>query len=340
MEKFTPTVERAQRVFTQDLDPAAIGALPIDGSYGLGCVDPGSGMTRTVAGIHNPTTQGDALAYALGLHFLDRQKSHEAIVTVNVSSQPDALKLDAQKTFELKGIGEDLDGEYTVDEVYFYPLDKGGIKAKVYGYKPDPKAPAPQAFVHNTNQANSPAPAAGPPPATPEGSTVLPVPCWLQTDNAVQPDRTCNTSSNAMAAKFLGANIESDDQYWQIVNKYGDSTSMEAQTAALSEVGIQSSHVANLDFDDLDRQLAAGKPITISIAHRGPESSPNMSKWHVICVIGRTPNGDYIVNDPYGTVYDNYQGDPKQGCGAVYTRQTLQSRWLPDGGGTGWGRLF
>jgi hypothetical protein len=338
-ETYEPALERAQKVFTKDLNPAEIGAMPVDGSYGLGCIDPGSGLTRTIAGVQNPTTQEDALSYALGLHFLDRQKSHECVLNTNVSSEPEILKLDAQKTFELKGISTDLDGEYTIDEIFFYPLAPGGIQAKIYGYKPDPNAPAPQVFLHDTTQANAPATAATP-QSSPSGSTVLPVPCWLQTDNAVQPDRTCNTSSNAMAAKFLGATIQSDDQYFQIVSKYGDSTSMEAQTAALSEIGIKSQQKTNLDFADLDRQLANGKPITISIAHRGSESSPNLNKWHVICVIGKTPNGDYIVNDPYGSVNDAYTSDPHNGCGAIYTRQTLTRRWLASGSGTGWGRLF
>lgn len=342
-EVYEPCIERGLQYFDKPLDPAAIGALPVDGSYGVGCADPGSAQSRTITGTHNPTNQGDALAYALGLHALDRVKSHEIEATVNIAAQPDALKLNAQKTFELKGIADDLDGEYTVEEVIFYPLSPGGLQAKLYGYKPDPNAPAPQVFLHDTNQGLNPPAPSTPPANVPEGSIVLPVPCFLQTDNAVQPDRTCNTSSNAMAAKFLGASIGSDDQYFQIVSKYGDSTSMEAQTAALQEIGISSTHSANLDFDDLDRQLAAGKPITISIAHRGSEDAPNLQKWHVICVVGRTPEGDYIVNDPYGSCLDGYtasNGNASKSCGIVYPRKTLQARWLPDGAGTGWGRLF
>jgi phage protein D len=179
--------------------------------------------------------------------------------------------------------------------------------------------------------------------AAPTGSAAaikmgaLPVVCWTQRDNKEQPERTCNTSACAMAAKFLGAKIESDDQYFQYVKKYGDTTSHEVQTSALQDVGITSTYRDNLTFDDLDAQLAAKKPIVIGIQHRGPENAP--TGGHMILVIGRTPNGDYIVNDPYGSVNDDYQ-DSSKGCGEVYTKSMLTRRWLDRGPGTGAGRIF
>ena len=165
----------------------------------------------------------------------------------------------------------------------------------------------------------------------------LPVVCWTQRDNQVQPHRTCNSSSHAMFAKFLGANIESDDQYWRIVNKYGDSTDHAAQSAALNEIGITGSvWRTDLTFADIDAQLDRKKPVPIGILHRGPESAP--TGGHVLIVIGRTPNGDYIVNDPYGSVNDDYQ-DATKGCGEVYTRAMLNNRWRPGGSG-GHGRII
>lgn len=165
----------------------------------------------------------------------------------------------------------------------------------------------------------------------------LPVVCWTQRDNQVQPERTCNSSSHAMFAKFLGANLESDDQYWQIVNKYGDSTDHGAQSAALQEIGITgSTWRTDLTFADIDAQLDREKPVPIGILHRGPENAP--TGGHVILVIGRTPNGDYIVNDPYGSVNDDYQ-DSSKGCGEVYSKAMLERRWKPGGSG-GHGRII
>lgn len=168
---------------------------------------------------------------------------------------------------------------------------------------------------------------------------LLSVPFWNQVDNIEEPHRTCNTSSNAMAAKFLGAAIGSDDQYKNIVDRYGDTTDHGAQTKALAELGIKSQWRTDLDFKDLDDSLKAGLPVVIGILHRGPESAP-AGGGHILVVVGKTKNGDYIVNDPYGSVNDNYQGPVSNGDRAVYKRSTLKSRWQLHQQKNGWGRTF
>lgn len=163
---FKPCIDRGMQIFKSGIDPYAVGAIPLDGSYGLGCADAGVAGGRTLTGVQNPVTQEGALAYALGLHAADRQRSHEFHAIINVASEPDALKLDAQKTFEVKGFGDELDGVYTCDEVYFYPLEDGGLEAEIFAYKPDPNAPPPQVFLHNTNGPALPSQVL---PATPSG---------------------------------------------------------------------------------------------------------------------------------------------------------------------------
>ena len=61
-----------------------------------------------------------------------------------------------------------------------------------------------------------------------------------------------------------------------------------------------------------------------------------------LCTVvrGLKENGDFIVNDPYGSVNDGYSGPPENGKGAVYSRKMLTSRWLPEGPTSGWGRKF
>ncbi len=166
----------------------------------------------------------------------------------------------------------------------------------------------------------------------------LDVPFFPQTDNYTMPDRTCNSSSCAMAAKYLGANISGDDEYLQIVLTHGDTTDHSAQTEALADYGIESAWYTNLDFDDLDESLAANLPVVIAILHRGSEDAP--TGGHIIVVIGRTENGDYIVNDPYGDCNDSYSSDAYNGKGAIYSRTLLKARWLVEGSKSGWGRLF
>jgi hypothetical protein len=129
--------------FKSGLDPAAVGATPMPSNYGLGCVDTGGAPTRSLTGT-GANTPLDALSYALGIQALDNQRSHILRCELDVSSQPDILKLDAQTTFEGKGFGEDLNGTYTVDEVTFY--FGRTLEADLVAYKPDPNAPKPQVF--------------------------------------------------------------------------------------------------------------------------------------------------------------------------------------------------
>jgi hypothetical protein len=109
------------------------------------------------------------------------------------------------------------------------------------------------------------------------------------------------------------------------------------QTKVLASYGIKSSFSYSLTFADLDRELAAGRPVVIGILHRGPLSNP--TGGHMVVVIGKTPSGDYVVNDPYGSLNDGYTGAVTNGKGAVYKRSELSRRWVP-GGNDGWGRIF
>jgi hypothetical protein len=109
------------------------------------------------------------------------------------------------------------------------------------------------------------------------------------------------------------------------------------QTRVLASYGIQSSFSYSLSFADLDRELAAGRPVVIGILHRGTLSAP--TGGHMVVVIGKTPGGDYVVNDPYGSLNDGYTGSVTNGKGAVYKRSDLVRRWCPKGN-DGWGRIF
>jgi peptidoglycan hydrolase-like protein with peptidoglycan-binding domain len=171
----------------------------------------------------------------------------------------------------------------------------------------------------------------------PGGGSVLNVPFYKQTDNYTMPDRTCNSSACAMAAKYLGANISGDDQYLRRVLQHGDTTDHSAQTRALNDFGIKSSFHYNLDFKDIDKALAQGKPVVIGINHRGPRHAP--TGGHMVTVIGKQGN-DYIVNDPYGSLNDGYTGAVENGKGVRYSRAELEARWTVDGPNTGWGRIF
>lgn len=174
-------------------------------------------------------------------------------------------------------------------------------------------------------------------------SSVLNVPYFPQTDNYSQPNRTCNSSSCAMCLEYFKPGTlkgaQGDDDYLRKVFTVGDTTDHTVQTKVLESYGVKSVFRYDLGFDDIDKSLSVGKPVVIGILHRGTLSSP--SGGHMLVVIGKTPQGDYVVNDPYGSLNDSYTGPVSNGKGAVYKKSDLRYRWLEnDKDNTGWGRIF
>ena len=169
---------------------------------------------------------------------------------------------------------------------------------------------------------------------------VLSVPYFPQTDNYRDANRTCNSSSCAMCLEYFKPGTlkgaKGDDAYVQKVFAIGDSTDHSVQTKVLSDYGVKSHFSYNLGFADLDREIAAGKPVVIGILHRGTLSNP--TGGHMVVVIGKKGE-DYVVNDPYGSLNDGYTGVVTNGKGAVYKKSELARRWCPKGS-DGWGRIF
>jgi len=176
----------------------------------------------------------------------------------------------------------------------------------------------------------------------PKTEGVLDVPWFPQTDNYRDAQRTCNSSSCAMCLEYFKPGTlkgaQGDDTYIKKVFSIGDTTDHSVQTSVLNSYGIKSEFRYNLGFSDLDRELAAGRPVVIGILHRGTLSSP--TGGHMLVVRGKTSSGDYVVNDPYGSLNDAYTGPVTNGKGAVYKRSVLEKRWTVDGPSSGWGRVF
>jgi hypothetical protein len=166
-------------------------------------------------------------------------------------------------------------------------------------------------------------------------------PWFPQTDNFRDAQRTCNSSACAMALEYFKPGTlkgpKGDDDYVRKVFAIGDTTDHTVQTRVLMSYGINSAFRYNLTFADLDRELAAKRPVVIGILHRGSLAAP--TGGHMVVVIGKTPAGDYIVHDPYGSLNDGYTGPVTNGKGAVYKRSDLVRRWCPKGN-DGWGRIF
>lgn len=172
----------------------------------------------------------------------------------------------------------------------------------------------------------------------------LPVGYYSQRDSAVsgQNWRMCFSSSCAMLLNFLKPNVlkgaNGDDQYLAQVFNYGDTTSSAAQIKALAWFGVKAQFRTDLNWSDVDAQLAKGIPVPIGILHHGPVSAPT-GGGHWILIVGRTADGSkYYVNDPYGDldlVNGGYPG-PTNGNHLLYSKANLSPRWRVNGTG-GWG---
>jgi hypothetical protein len=146
--------------------------------------------------------------------------------------------------------------------------------------------------------------------------------------------RECFSSSCAMLAMYWGK-VASDDAYNAIRAKYGDTTSAQAQLAALRHLGLKADFHTNGTPGALEEEIDAGRPAAVGWLHHGPVSAPR-GGGHWSVVIGYTAAA-WIHNDPNGEallVQGGYTSNTK-GAGVVYSRKNWNPRWMPGGTG-GW----
>jgi hypothetical protein len=146
--------------------------------------------------------------------------------------------------------------------------------------------------------------------------------------------RECFSSSCAMLAMYWGK-VASDDAYNAIRAKYGDTTSAQAQLAALRHLGLKADFHTNGTPGALEEEIDAGRPAAVGWLHHGPVSAPR-GGGHWSVVIGYTAAA-WIQNDPNGEallVQGGYTSNTK-GAGVVYRRKNWNPRWMPGGTG-GW----
>ena len=137
------------------------------------------------------------------------------------------------------------------------------------------------------------------PTARESGLLNLAVPYFSQRDSATtQGDRMCFSSTCAMAAEFLkpgclaGAG-QPDDRYLALVERFGDTTSAQAQMAALERLGIHATFRNDGRIEQLIAQLRLGFPIPVGWLHHGLQCRPpaavgtGVSWWAGIRIPGR-----------------------------------------------------
>jgi len=146
--------------------------------------------------------------------------------------------------------------------------------------------------------------------------------------------RDCFSASSAMLAAYWGKEPNEDD-YNKLRQCYGDSTSAEAQLAALRHLGLRAEFSTDGTLQTLRDEIAAGRPVAVGWLHHGPSSDPS-GGGHWTVVIGYDASG-VIMNDPYGSCDLVNGGYPQNHNGARqhYSYKNWEPRWRPQGSG-GW----
>ncbi len=162
---------------------------------------------------------------------------------------------------------------------------------------------------------------------------LLNVPYFSQNDNSSGAGyRECASSSAAMVAAFWGK-VTGDDQYNEIRARFGDTTSIDAQVAALRSLGLFARFSTQGTAETLEQELRAGRPVMVGWLHRGPVSAPT-GGGHWSVVIGFDAM-NWVHNDPNGEA-DLVGGgylNQTNGRKIRYSRRNWEKRWRPDGAG-------
>lgn len=171
---------------------------------------------------------------------------------------------------------------------------------------------------------------------TSETSDIL-LPVRYQTQRVNRQDfyRICNSVVSFMAIRYFFPNTALTlNNYINIVNKYGDTTSNTAQTLAMKEVGLQSSFHTNFSFADLNLELEQKRPVALGILHRGTVNSPTGGGHWILCIGVTKDRQTYICHDPWGNINTGYSDT--NGESVRISRRTLQARWQVHGASNGW----
>jgi GH24 family phage-related lysozyme (muramidase) len=186
-------------------------------------------------------------------------------------------------------------------------------------------------------------------PASPiQGDLVqLNVPYMYQLDSEVagQGGRMCFSSTNSMLVEYLkpgtlkGAS-QADDAYLLQVLEYGDTTSAEAQVAALGYYGITARFRMDGTTEAAKNLLRKSIPVPIGVLHKGPASSPTGTGHWLLLVGFDNASGEWICHDPNGEM-DCARGgyvsnSPTAGRYVRYSFKNLDQRWIVAGEGDGW----
>ena len=181
-------------------------------------------------------------------------------------------------------------------------------------------------------------------------SIALAVPYCCQNNSATtQGPRMCFSSSCAMAVEFLRPGFfqggrQIDDQYLELVLRYGESTEATAQLKAIKACGLEAQFRQDGSVQDLIASLQQGIPAPVGWLHLGSVEQPTgVGHWSV--VVGWDPSSrTFLMHDPNGEADLIGGGYVTTAIGSGqaqrYSEHNWGRRWMVEGPGSGWWMEF
>jgi hypothetical protein len=174
------------------------------------------------------------------------------------------------------------------------------------------------------------------------------MPYFKQLDNETGTGyRECFSSAAAMVAAYY-KKVRTDDEYNKIRARFGDTTSVEAQLAALRSLGLEAEFRKDGDADMVELEVEAGRPVLVGWLHAGNMllGEPPMCNglgcghWSVISgYAGKNSNDpEWIMQDPrgYPEMEKGGHSNPHLGRNVRVRQAAFYQRWQAEGPGTGW----
>jgi len=147
--------------------------------------------------------------------------------------------------------------------------------------------------------------------------------------------RTCFSASVFMMAHFSSQtfrnrfpNANDYTPYWRSLTL--DTTNPNAHLTALRSLGLNPVYSQDMNLQQVIQHLESGLPVAFGFLHRGSHNAPTGGgHWAVFSGVQANRNM-FIVDDPWGSIHDNYTGAQSNGRGVEMSRSILNNRWTVD----------
>lgn len=163
------------------------------------------------------------------------------------------------------------------------------------------------------------------------------VPYFKQRDNTWEPGGTCNVTSLAMVMAYLGVKpqkegVQLEDELFLRLQEPDAIAHFEKNYPSLKKMGYKPRHIHGMlgwlaiqyglkwkysestSLDDIDTFGLTVGPLIIS--------GTFTRSGHIVCLVGKSINGDFIIHDPWGDWNSGYRDT--DGQYRIYNREDME----------------